>query len=536
MEASSGKKVGENPQNEISHGASTKSDCHQLPQPTVDTGNNHDTDSDQGTELAENFPVHLTVSDLEVEISAGSSEGSGSQPVKEMPTGDPKSVSPRGAGKQDSWVQQVGKPAEHSDYHIYHSLPLVSGQDTAPNLLTEDFREAKEVYFKKLQEENKDLKKVVEKKAGEVKALQKEIEESSTRESEKNELIKKLQQMYQWKEGECSKLKEDQENQARQIEALENKVQDLEKETGQVEDLESKIESLEKQCEQFKTDNSNLHQNAMFLVKELREKTEELDIVSQYKQEIQNLEQFRDEVLHSLQDARTERETFEQLLEESAAREDENNELIRKLVQMIQWKEAECKKLKEDIQEQDQETLKGGEVISFVSDKLNKCRGEYQKRVQEEATQAFLKAKTNTTKKMEHMLAKEKQRVKTLKRSIAEEKIKRERLSKRNKDLCKRNRQMWARVNNLGVKAVRNFPTAGTSRCLEARDDEQSWSTRNRQLWARVNNLSAKKERNCTFAGTSSCGEASGDEQSWSTVSDEEETVESPPERRPSGT
>ena len=42
---------------------------------------------------------------------------------------------------------------------------------------------------------------------------------------------------------------------------------------------------------------------------------------------------------------------------------------------------------------------------------------------------------------------------------------------------------------------------------------------RNRQLWARVNNLSAKKERNCTFAGTSSCGEASGDEQSWSTVS-----------------
>ena len=96
--ASSGKKVGENPQNEISHGASTKSDGHQLPQPTVDTGNNHDTDSDQGTELAENFPVHLTVSDLEVEISAGSSEGSGCQPVKEMPTGDPKSVSPRGAG------------------------------------------------------------------------------------------------------------------------------------------------------------------------------------------------------------------------------------------------------------------------------------------------------------------------------------------------------------------------------------------------------------------------------------------------------
>ena len=42
---------------------------------------------------------------------------------------------------------------------------------------------------------------------------------------------------------------------------------------------------------------------------------------------------------------------------------------------------------------------------------------------------------------------------------------------------------------------------------------------RNRQLWARVNNLSAKKERNCTFPGTSSCGEASGDEQSWSTVS-----------------
>lgn len=57
---------------------------------------------------------------------------------------------------------------------------------------------------------------------------------------------------------------------------------------------------------------------------------------------------------------------------------------------------------------------------------------------------------------------------------------------------------------------------------------------RNRQLWARVNNLSAKEERNCTFAGTSSCGEASGDEQSWSTVSDEEEAVESPPERRPS--
>lgn len=148
--------------------------------------------------------------------------------------------------------------------------------------------------------------------------------------------------MYQWKEGECNKLKEDQENQARQIEALENKVQDLEKETGQVEDLESKIESLEKQCEQFKTDNGNLHQNAMFLVKELREKTEELDIVSQYKQEIQNLEQFRDEVLHSLQDAQTEHETFEQLLEESAAREVENNELIRKLVQMNQWKEAEC--------------------------------------------------------------------------------------------------------------------------------------------------------------------------------------------------
>lgn len=190
----------------------------------------------------------------------------------------------------------------------------------------------------------------------------------------------------------------------------------------------------------------------------------------------------------------------------------------------------------QDIQEQDQETLKGGEVINFVTDKLNKCREEYQKRVQEGATQAFLKAKTNATKKMEHMLAKEKQRVKTLKRSIAEEKIKRERLTKRNKDLCKRNRQMWARVNNLGAKVVRNFPTTGTSRCLEARDDEQSWSTRNRQLWARVNNLSAKKERNCTFAGTSSCGEASGDEQSWSTVSDEEETVESPPERRPSGT
>ena len=101
--ASSGKKVGENPQNEISHGASTKSYCHQLPQPTVDMGNNHDTDSDQGTELAENFPVHLTVSDLEVEISAGSSEGSGSQPVKEMPTGDPKPVSPRGAGLVCLW-------------------------------------------------------------------------------------------------------------------------------------------------------------------------------------------------------------------------------------------------------------------------------------------------------------------------------------------------------------------------------------------------------------------------------------------------
>ncbi|RMX51663.1 hypothetical protein pdam_00024924 [Pocillopora damicornis] len=302
--------------------------------------------------------------------------------------------------------------------------------------------------------------------------------------------------MYQWKEGECNILKEDQENQARQIEALENKVQDLEKETSQVEDLESKIESLEKQCEKFKTDNNDLHQNAMFLVKELREKTEELDIVSQYKQEIQNLEQFRDEVLHSLQYERTAREMFEQLLEESAAREVENNELIRKLVQMNQWKEAECKKLKEDIQEQDQETLKGGEVINFVTDKLNKYREEYQERVQEEATQAFLKAKTNTTKKMEHMLAKEKQRVKTLKRSIAKEKINRERLSKRNKDLCKRNRQMWARVNNLGAKAVTNFPTAGTSRCLETRDDEQSWST----------------------------------------VSDEEETVESPPERRPSGT
>ena len=101
--ASSGKKVGENPQNEISHGASTKSYCHQLPQPTVDTGNNHDTDSDQGTELAENFSIHLSVSDLGVEISAGSSEGSGSQPVKEMPTGDPKPVSPRGAGLVCLW-------------------------------------------------------------------------------------------------------------------------------------------------------------------------------------------------------------------------------------------------------------------------------------------------------------------------------------------------------------------------------------------------------------------------------------------------
>ena len=66
-------------------------------------GNNHDTDSDQVTVSAENFPVHLTVSDLEVEIGASSSEGSGSQPVKEMPTGDPKSVSPRGAGLVCLW-------------------------------------------------------------------------------------------------------------------------------------------------------------------------------------------------------------------------------------------------------------------------------------------------------------------------------------------------------------------------------------------------------------------------------------------------
>ena len=101
--ASSGKKVGENPQNETSHEASTKSNCHQLPQPTVDTGNNHDTDSYQLTELAVNFASLLPVSDLEGEIGAGSSKGFRSQPAKEMPTGDPKSVSPRGAGLVCLW-------------------------------------------------------------------------------------------------------------------------------------------------------------------------------------------------------------------------------------------------------------------------------------------------------------------------------------------------------------------------------------------------------------------------------------------------
>lgn len=175
-------------------------------------------------------------------------------------------------------------------------------------------------------------------------------------------------------------------------------------------------------------------------------------------------------------------------------------------------------------------------VIQFVTVELNRRREEYQKRMQEEASQAFSQAETNAVKKLKRMLAKEKQRVKSLKRSIAVEKTNRERrIKERNKNLCKRNRQLRARVNNLSPKDLRDFSSVGTSRCCEARNDEQSWSTRNRQLWARVKKLKMKDGINSTSAGTVMCCEASDDQQSWSSDSDEEETVGHQPERRPSG-
>lgn len=75
-------------------------------------------------------------------------------------------------GKQGSWVQQVGKATEKSDPHS--SLPL--DQNMEASSLTEEVRKAKEDFCTKLQEENDDLKKDLKKKAGEVEALQKEIE------------------------------------------------------------------------------------------------------------------------------------------------------------------------------------------------------------------------------------------------------------------------------------------------------------------------------------------------------------------------
>lgn len=77
-------------------------------------------------------------------------------------------------------------------------------------------------------------------------------------------------------------------------------------------------------------------------------------------------------------------------------------------------------------------------VIKYVTAELIRRREEYQKRMQDEVSQAFSQAETNAVKKMKRMLAKEKQRVKSLKRSIAVEKTNRERrIKERNKNLCK---------------------------------------------------------------------------------------------------
>lgn len=206
------------------------------------------------------------------------------------------------------------------------------------------------------------------------------------------------------------------------------------------------------------------------------------------------MQQFRDEVLSRLQDAQTTNDELRQLLEESAARESEKAELIRKQQQMYHWKEDECQRLKEHIEEKNQqyqnaisemeklkkETLECREELKMVMVELNRVLEENSRKHHErleEASQAFLKAETDSVKEMKCMLAKEKQRVERLKRAMATLKINGVRIKKRNENLYKKNRQLLARVNKLRTKDKKNSTSAGTSRYCKARDDQQSWST-----------------------------------------------------------
>lgn len=531
MEASSGKQVGENSTDEQGYETSTKTDPNYwsvIASDCIDAGYA----SDQLAGLTENFSHQLTVGELEAETSE--SEHASSRPISSgglPPEGmfreDPRPVSTKGASSMKipishsmdppnhpavrvvcqgnrviAMQQENGKPAENTEYQD-HSFPVgFGGQQTAVNPESEEITKAREVYCENLEKKNKELNKELNKKATKLQALETKIE-----------FLEKHKEEFEKRNVEESKkvIKLKQQLNLRKIKYKEVK--------GKLAQKVKEGNEIEKRKNEVHKENSTLLQNASFLTEELRKKTEAFDWLSRQYEQVQ--QQFS-EVLDNLRDAQTSRDQFKQLLEESGTRELEKNESIRKLL--------------EHIEEQDQKTLDGGEVIQFVTVELNRRREEYQKRMQEEALQAFSQAETNAVKKLKRMLAKEKQRVKSLKRSIAVEKTNRERrIKERNKNLCKRNRQLRARVNNLSPKDLRDFSSVGTSRCCQARNDEQSWSTRNRQLWARVKKLKMKDGINSTSAGTVMCCEASDDQQSWSSDSDEEETVGHQPERRPSG-
>lgn len=499
----------------------------------LQTSNNLDARSDQLAELTQNFSHQLTVGELEAET--GESEHVSSRPKsygsllpEEMFIEDPRPVSPRGASSMKipishsmdppnypsvrvvcqgnrviAMQQENGKPAENTEYHP--SFPVgLGGQQTAVNPEREEITRATEIYCENLEKENKELYKELKKKADELKALQRKMETQFLEKYDEEFVKRNLEESKK-----VIKLKQ-------QLNLTKIKYKEVKGKLAQI----------------FK-ENRTLLQNVSFLTEELRQKAEALDRLSHQHEQLQQSSQQFNEVLDNLQDARTSRDQFKQRCEESAAREIEKNELMRKQQEMLHWKEDECEKLKKHIEEQDQKTLNGGEVIQFVTVELNRRREEYRKKMQEEASHALSQAETNAMKKMKRMLAKEKQRVKSLKRSVAVEKTNRERrIKERNKNLLKRNRQLRARVNNLTPKDLRNFSSVGTFRCCEARNDEQSWNARNRQLWDRVKKLRMKDAKNSRSAGTFKCFEGSDDEQSWSSDSDEEETVGHQLERR----
>ncbi|PFX12065.1 hypothetical protein AWC38_SpisGene24034 [Stylophora pistillata] len=423
---SSGKQVEENSTNEQSHETSTKTDPNWSLQPS----NSVDAGSDQLAELTENFFQQLTVGEVHAETRLRESEHassrpniSGSLPTEGMFKEDPRPVPPGGASSmknpiphsmdppnhpavrvvcQGEWViakqQESGKPAENTDHN--HNFPVeFEGQQTTINSKSEEMRKAKE-----------DL----EKKASEVQALERKIEflekrgkEFEKRMLEESKRVTKLkQQLNLWKRK-CKEVKGK-----------------LAQEVKTRNDIEERSNDL---CKE----NNTLLQNATFLTK-----------------------QFRDEVLSRLQDAQTTNDELRQLLEESAARESEKAELIRKQQQMYHWKEDECQRLKEHIEEKNQqyqnaisemeklkkETLECREELKMVMVELNRVLEENSRKHHErleEASQAFLKAETDSVKEMKCMLAKEKQRVERLKRAMATLKINGVRIKKRTENVYK---------------------------------------------------------------------------------------------------